>query len=527
MSDQKKIEDYKIKFVNHLLDNVYGFIGLTEVENEIEQLPVLKRLKNISQLGLTSRIFPCAVHDRYVHSLGVMYVVDQMALHLGFDDDERQVLRLAGLLHDIGHYPLSHDVERAYIKSKSVQCSNNDINTIFKDTMRSIKKSISCETPKMPQKLMQGTKNKFHHEKIGELVIKNSKKIKDIINNVYIKKSKKYINKENALDEVINVICAIITGNGECVSELFSEKFGAMVQLMHSELDADRIDYLLRDATFSGASYGSFDLCLLLQNLKMKRVSRILDGGETKNEYIVGVTPKGIGSAEQFLINRYLAYTQIIYHKYTSVLGLALENIVIWLNLNNKNTGYDMSNIEYIVKNHENNDKFYSFTDKYMLELFDDCAKNKDEWNCPEFIYKLIESIREFRALSMQDEIVLSSINNNKICDDLMKSDFYKSMKDIQGTNKTIDSIFQYNELRLTKHVPIEIFENNYNIYLNECAPDKYDTVDIESYKIDRLQAGIAVIEADKEPYLLVDSPRSMLRDIYGLKFVAIRKYKI
>lgn len=527
MSGRKKVEDYKIEFINYLLDNVYGFIGLTEVENEIEQLPVFKRLKNISQLGLTSRIFPCAVHDRYVHSLGVMHVVDQMALHLGFDDDERQILRLAGLLHDIGHYPLSHDVEGAYIMSNSVQCNNNDINTIFNDTMSSIRKSICSEAPKMPKKLMQGTQNKFHHEKIGELVIKNSSKIKEIINNKYIQSSKKYRNKENALEEVVNVICAIITGNGNYVSELFSEKFGAMVQLMHSELDADRIDYLLRDATFSGASYGSFDLSLLLQNLKMKMVSRTLDGGETKNEYIVGVTPKGIGSAEQFLINRYLAYSQVIYHKYTSVLGLALKNIVIWLNLTSKNTKYDMSDIEDIVKNHENNDKFYSFTDKYLLKLFDDCAKNKDDWNCPDFIYKLIESIREFRALNMQDEVVFSSINNNKICDDLMKSDFYKSMKDIQDTNKTVDSIFQYNELKLTKHVPIEIFENNYNIYLNKCAPDKHDTVDIESYKIDRLQEGIAVIEDDKEPYLLVDSKRSMLRDIYGLKFVAIRKYKI
>lgn len=73
-----------------------------------------------------------------------------------------------------------------------------------------------------------------------------------------------------------------------------------MLQMLHSELDADRIDYLLRDATFSGASYGSFDLGILLQNLDMKKIKI----GELE-AWIVGVKEKGIGCADQYMVNRY------------------------------------------------------------------------------------------------------------------------------------------------------------------------------------------------------------------------------
>ncbi|MCI8923626.1 MAG: hypothetical protein HFI45_06450 [Lachnospiraceae bacterium] len=77
-----------------------------------------------------------------------------------------------------------------------------------------------------------------------------------------------------------------------------------MIQLLHSELDADRIDYLLRDAASSGASYGTFDIGTLLQNLTLKEHAI---GKE--HAWIVGVKEKGIGCADQYMMNRYLAFT--------------------------------------------------------------------------------------------------------------------------------------------------------------------------------------------------------------------------
>ena len=73
---------YRIQIKDHILDNIYGQIGLTEVEKYIERLPIFKRLHNISQLGLVKLIFPCALHTRYTHSIGVMHIAGEMAMRI-------------------------------------------------------------------------------------------------------------------------------------------------------------------------------------------------------------------------------------------------------------------------------------------------------------------------------------------------------------------------------------------------------------------------------------------------------------
>lgn len=116
--------DYRIEFVDRILDPVHGFIDLTRVEQKIIELPIFKRMQSLKQLSLTNWVFPGAEHTRYMHSLGVMHIVDLMASNLKdenysvvFSDGQRQVLRLAGLLHDIGHYPLSHVTEYVYMQN--------------------------------------------------------------------------------------------------------------------------------------------------------------------------------------------------------------------------------------------------------------------------------------------------------------------------------------------------------------------------------------------------------------------------
>ena len=106
----------KIKFVGQILDNVHGFIPYTESEKKIMQTQLFKRLQSIKQLSVVNWVFPGSEHTRFIHSLGVMHIADKMAISLGLDDDQRKILRLAGLLHDVGHYPLSHVCEAPYRK---------------------------------------------------------------------------------------------------------------------------------------------------------------------------------------------------------------------------------------------------------------------------------------------------------------------------------------------------------------------------------------------------------------------------
>lgn len=92
---------YQLTISDHILDNVYGQVGITPVEKELERLPIFKRLHHVSQLGLVNWIFPCALHTRYIHSVGVMYVAGEMASHINknyrgskqpfFDDSDIQL----------------------------------------------------------------------------------------------------------------------------------------------------------------------------------------------------------------------------------------------------------------------------------------------------------------------------------------------------------------------------------------------------------------------------------------------------
>ena len=155
------IKEYKVKFVNYILDSVHGPIGLTGVEDAIERLPIFKRLQDISQLGLVKRIFPCALHSRYVHSLGVMFVADKMALQLHLNDTERQLLRLAALLHDIGHYPLSHDMEATY--SEYYSAAHREC-CIESPTAYNIIKNLQKNEEEVSIELDGHETKKYHHE---------------------------------------------------------------------------------------------------------------------------------------------------------------------------------------------------------------------------------------------------------------------------------------------------------------------------------------------------------------------------
>jgi len=94
-------------------DPVHDFIRFDGEEVKLINLPILQRLRGIQQLAMASLVYPGAVHTRFEHSLGVTHVAGQMADNLHLDADEKRIVRLAALLHDIGHGPFSHISEYA------------------------------------------------------------------------------------------------------------------------------------------------------------------------------------------------------------------------------------------------------------------------------------------------------------------------------------------------------------------------------------------------------------------------------
>lgn len=111
-------------FVKHIRDPVFGYISITEVEKNIIDTRPVQRMRRIKQLSVSNAVYPGAVHSRFSHSLGVMHIsgemVDSLENSVELSDDEWQMMRLAGLLHDVGHGPFSHTYESVLSNRKDL-----------------------------------------------------------------------------------------------------------------------------------------------------------------------------------------------------------------------------------------------------------------------------------------------------------------------------------------------------------------------------------------------------------------------
>jgi len=249
-------------------DPVHGFVELNEWERDIINDPVFQRLRRIRQLSLTDMVYPGAMHTRFEHSLGVMHVATRMfdeivkrrpeflksELHYteGGLERDRVLVRLAGLLHDIGHAPFSHAAEE-----------------------------LMCERPQ--------TGKKFRHEDYSAAAVEFL--MNDVIENHPLNQN--YNIKARQIAQFLNGSSSL----GRCL--LWRD-------LISSQLDADRADYLLRDSYHIGVAYGNYDLNRLLLTLT------VITDPETESPR-VAVEEGGIHVAEALIIARYMMFTQVYF----------------------------------------------------------------------------------------------------------------------------------------------------------------------------------------------------------------------
>jgi len=251
-------------------DPIHGFITFNELERDIINHPAFQRLRRIKQLSLTNMVYPGAQHTRFEHSLGVMHLASRMFDNIVLREGEylknelnyndgglqrvRELLRLAALLHDIGHAPFSHPAEEL-----------------------------------MP---IKNENNRYDHEDYSAAIIK-------------------YI-----FNEVIDGHPDNCNYNfkAEDIADFFSGKIPKESKdllwkdLISSQLDADRADYLLRDSYYIGANYGIFDLNRLLVTITIRH-------SEIKEGYVLGFERGGFHSAEALIIARLMMFTQVYFHK--------------------------------------------------------------------------------------------------------------------------------------------------------------------------------------------------------------------
>ena len=268
-------------------DPLHGSISIQKHEIPIIQSAFFQRLRNIKQLGLAEYIFPGATHTRFLHSIGTMNVGVQSFNSLfgkqltGSLQKEfcrlRETFKLACLLHDIGHAPLSHATETAMPKLSSLNIPREFLNE--QDGGPDRKASHEDYTVKA---IADGTLS----ESFGE------------VEKVY------GVTRRHVAD--------LIRGTSHD-SAYFTLKeidyFPILHQLVSSELDCDRMDYLLRDSYFCGVSYGAFDLDWLIDNLEI-----CVEGQKA----FLGLNERAIITFDDFLLGRYHMFVNVYFH-YRSV----------------------------------------------------------------------------------------------------------------------------------------------------------------------------------------------------------------
>lgn len=332
--------DERLKIVKYINDPVYGGIAITQMELEIIDTPIFQRLRGLRQLARVNFVFPGAEHSRYVHSLGVLYIMGLMTEHLlkqgMLTEDDVVKMRAAALLHDIGHYPLSHLGESVYSYCKDNQNANSIVQLVGKNEKKHLYEMSSSHS------------KSAHHEHLGKYIIIHNQEIKGIL--------EKY-----GLDS-------------EEIGEIFTGEYGSRnmvyTQLLHSSLDADRLDYLLRDSYQTGVKYGLVDLQYLV------RLLMVVEDSDLPGKKVLACNKKGQHVVEHFLMSRYFHYSQVIFHKTNA----AFEGMVKCMYIKLVQSGNFLYNSLEEIHDSVNDEEFLKFNDSFFeVSLKEYYDKTNDE----------------------------------------------------------------------------------------------------------------------------------------------------
>ncbi|MBP4139765.1 HD domain-containing protein [Flavobacterium geliluteum] len=312
----------KLKIFN---DPIYGFISIpNELIYDLIQHPYFQRLRRISQMGLSYLVYPGANHTRFHHALGCMHLMQKAVETLRFkgiaiSSEEENALYIAILLHDIGHGPFSHAMEKSIVE---------DVN----------------------------------HEAISLLFMHQ-------------------LNEE--FDGKLSLAIQVFKGE-------YHRKF--MLQLISSQLDMDRMDYLKRDSFYTGVAEGNVNSERLIQMMN------VVDG-------VLVIEEKGIYSVEKFLLSRRLMYWQAYLHKTSLVAELILMKVLKRakeLTLKGVNLPCSAP-LKFFMQN------------KITLEGFD--AENLDLFSQLDD-FDIISALKTWQK---QDDFILSTLSKMIINRDLLK----------------------------------------------------------------------------------------------------------
>lgn len=255
-------------------DPIHGLIPYDGTEEAVINSRPLQRLRGVRQLALACLGYPGALHTRFDHTLGVMHVAGRMMKtlqpflkDLGIADDaeferQRRLVRLAALVHDVGHGPYSH---------------------VSEHVLDHVSGGAAAKTGVGQAKL---------HEQVTLAIVEHDKDLGRILSE----------DDRRGIREILDT-------NGAKYRSVYRD-------IVSGSLDADKLDYLLRDAYFAGVRYGVFDLERILDEV---RVINDPPG----NQLAVG--DDAVPLLEQLYVARYHMTLQVYRHKTRRVTDAMLQ----------------------------------------------------------------------------------------------------------------------------------------------------------------------------------------------------------
>ena len=231
-----------------IFDPVHGPIAFHGAPLALLGTPEFQRLWGIRQTGFAHLVFPGANHTRLEHSLGAYWVAEQMAEHLGLAPADGGRVTVGALLHDLGHGPFSHTLDGPMVEV------------------------LGHGHEALSRQRIEGTDREWPEERI---------EVPRVL-------------ERHGLSprSVADLVDPPSGGPGPA---LFRE-------ILHGAVDSDRIDYLQRDAYYTGVAHGAIDAVRLLDTV------RSVHGR-------IAFAEKGRSAVEGFLVGRALMYSSVYYHK--------------------------------------------------------------------------------------------------------------------------------------------------------------------------------------------------------------------